>query len=52
MDLQQLIKHHRHAAEHSRRLHAYVATELHQYAVKLLEAIEERLFGNGVEGET
>jgi hypothetical protein len=52
MDLQELIKHHKHQAEHWRRLGAGPATELHLDAVTLLEAIEESLFGDGVEGQT
>jgi hypothetical protein len=40
MDLQRLIKHHKHEAEHSRRLGAHVAAEFHRKALAFLESVE------------
>ena len=47
MDLQKLIKHHRHEAEHWRRLHANVAAEFHAEAAAKVEEIERLLKTNG-----
>ena len=43
MDLKKIIKHHRDEAEHTRRLHARVATEFHTKAAQALEDVERRL---------
>ena len=52
MDLKKIIKHHRHEAEHTRRLHALVAADFHIKAAEALEDIERR-FGDAIfEGET
>jgi hypothetical protein len=47
MDLKKIIKHHRHEAEHWRRMHARPATEFHAEAAKVLEDIERR-FGEAI----
>jgi hypothetical protein len=52
MDLQKIIKHQRHQAEHTKRLGALVAAEFHAKAAEALEDIESR-FGEAItEGET
>jgi hypothetical protein len=48
MDLQRLIKHHKQQAEHWRRLRAGPAERLNRDAITLLEAIEQRLFGEPI----
>jgi hypothetical protein len=52
MDLQKLIKHHRHQAEHTRRLGARVAEALHREAVVFLEDVERRFGEAIIEGES
>jgi hypothetical protein len=43
MDLQKLIKWHRHEIEYWRRLHANPAAEFHREAAQLLEFLRHRL---------
>jgi hypothetical protein len=52
VDLKKIIKHHRHEAEHSRRLGARVASDFHIKAVEALEDIERRFGDAIIEGET
>jgi hypothetical protein len=52
MDLKKIIKHHRDEAEHTRRLHAYVAAEFHTKAAQVLEDVERRSAEAIIEGET
>jgi hypothetical protein len=52
MTLKELIAHHRHEAEHTRRLHAHMAAEFHTKAAQVLEDIERRFGEAIIEGET
>ena len=52
MDLKKIIKHHRHEADHSRRLYARVAAQFHAEAAQVLEDIERRFGEAIIEHET
>jgi hypothetical protein len=52
MDLQKIIKHHRHEAEYTRRLGALVAYDFRIKAAEALEEVERRFGEAIIEGET